>query len=112
VLSLGLAGLFRIPQWMLVNVTTNVPGPNVPLYALGRRLRELYPYVPIADRIRIAVAVMSYDGALCFGVTADRDSTPDLEVFGAGIRAGLAELRECADRQARTLAGVHRDESS
>jgi WS/DGAT/MGAT family acyltransferase len=99
VVSLGLAGLFRIPQWMLVNVTTNVPGPDVPLYALGRRLRELYPYVPIADRIRIAVAVMSYDGALSFGVTADRSSTPDLDVFVDGIRAGLAELRECAELQ-------------
>jgi diacylglycerol O-acyltransferase len=107
VVSLGLAGLCRIPQWMLVNVTTNVPGPGVPLYALGRRLRELYPYVPIADRIRIAVAVMSYDGALSFGVTADRDSTPDLDVFGNGIRAGLAELRECAEQQARNPAEAH-----
>jgi diacylglycerol O-acyltransferase len=106
VVSLGLGGLLRVPQWMLGTVTTNVPGPRVPLYALGRRLRELYPYVPIADRVRIAVAVLSYDGALRFGVTADRESTPDLEVFVDGIRAGLAELREYVEHKSSAQADI------
>jgi diacylglycerol O-acyltransferase len=91
-LALGLTGAFRIPHRHLVTVTTNVPGPQVPLYACGRRLREYYPYVPIADRVRIGVAITSYDGTLGFGVTADADSTPDVQVLLDGIDAELAEL--------------------
>jgi WS/DGAT/MGAT family acyltransferase len=93
----GMAGLFRVPQWFLDTVTTNVPGPTVPLYALGRRLRELYPYVPIADRIRVAVAVTSYDGVLYFGVTADKDSSSDIGVLAHGIEEGLRELLKLAE---------------
>ena len=92
VLALGLTGAFRLPHRHLVTVTTNVPGPQLPLYACGRRLREYYPYVPIADRVRIGVAITSYDGVLGFGVTADEDSTPDLQVLLDGIDAELAEL--------------------
>ena len=91
-LALGLTGAFRLPHRHLVTVTTNVPGPQVPLYACGRQLREYYPYVPIADRVRIGVAITSYDGVLGFGVTADLDSTPDLQVLLDGIDAELAEL--------------------
>jgi diacylglycerol O-acyltransferase / wax synthase len=93
----GLAGLFRVPQWFLDTVTTNVPGPTVALYAAGRRLRELYPYVPIADRIRIGVAVTSYDGVLYFGVTADKDSSSDVGVLTDGIEEGLRELLKLAE---------------
>lgn len=89
---LTLAAIARIPQWMLVGVTTNVPGPAVPLYCLGHRVRELYPYVPVADRIRVGVAAESYDGSLFVGVTADRNSTPDIDTFTAGLRAELDEL--------------------
>jgi WS/DGAT/MGAT family acyltransferase len=91
-LSLGLTGAFRVPHRHLVTVTTNVPGPQVPLYACGRRLREYYPYVPIADRVRIGVAITSYDGVLGFGVTADQDSTPDVQVLLDGINAEIEEL--------------------
>lgn len=94
--SLGLSGMFRIPQWFLATVTTNVPGPSRPLYAAGRRLRELYPYVPIADQLRVGVAIMSYDGTLYVGITADRDSSPDVEVLAAGIEDGLRELVKAA----------------
>jgi diacylglycerol O-acyltransferase len=88
----ALAAIARIPQWMLVSVTTNVPGPAVPLYCLGHRVRELYPYVPIADRIRVGVAAESYDGSLFVGVTADGNSMPDIDTFTAGFRAELDEL--------------------
>lgn len=93
----GLTGIFRVPQWFLDTVTTNVPGPTVPLYAVGRRLRELYPYVPIADRIRIGVAVTSYDGVLYFGVTADTDSSSDVAVLTDAIEEGLRELLKLAE---------------
>ncbi|MEO8887847.1 MAG: wax ester/triacylglycerol synthase family O-acyltransferase [Jatrophihabitantaceae bacterium] len=88
----GLSGLFRVPQRFVVTVATNVPGPSTLLFAAGRRLRELYPYVPIADRVRIAVAITSYDGVLYFGITGDRDSSPDIAVVSAGIDAEVREL--------------------
>ena len=55
-------------------VVTNVPGPQLPLYLLGRRLRALYPVVPIAGRQALGIAVMSYDGRLGFGLLADYDA--------------------------------------
>jgi diacylglycerol O-acyltransferase len=91
-LSAGLYGGFRLPQRQLVTVTTNVPGPPIPLWGMGRRLRELHPFVPIADRLRTGVAVTSYEGVLSFGVTADADSTPDLELLTTGIAAGMTGL--------------------
>jgi len=91
-LSLGLTGVFRVPHRHLVTVTTNVPGPQRPLYLCGRRMREYYPYVPIADRVRVGVAITSYDGVLAFGVTADEDSTPDLQVLLDAIGTELDDL--------------------
>lgn len=52
-------------------VTTNVPGPRKPLYALGREATEMLPYVPIADRIRTGVEMFSYRDHFTFGITAD-----------------------------------------
>jgi WS/DGAT/MGAT family acyltransferase len=95
-LSIGLKSVFRLPHRHLVTVATNVPGPRMPLYAAGRRLLELYPYVPIADRMRIGVAMTSYDRILTFGITADAASTPDLNVLTAGITDGMRELVEAA----------------
>jgi diacylglycerol O-acyltransferase len=91
-LSFGLTGIFRLPHRHLVTVATNVPGPQVPLWLCGRPLREYYPYVPLADRVRIGVAITSYDGVLGFGVTADSESVPDLTVLLHGIDAELQEL--------------------
>lgn len=78
-------------------VTTNVPGPQRPLYALGRRMVEAFPYVPLASPIRIGVAIFSYDGALTFGVTGDFDTAPDIEVLARGIEMGITELKKVAD---------------
>ncbi len=95
-LALGLrsaAGIVRrAPQRSVNTVTTNVPGPPFPLYARGRRLLEYFPYVPIAQGVRIGVAVISYDGRVSFGVTGDWDTTSDLDVLCTGIERGLAEL--------------------
>lgn len=91
-LSIGLTGASRLPQRQLVTVATNVPGPREVLYAFDRRLLALYPYVPIASRVRIGVAMMSYDRVLTFGITADAVSTPDIAVLTAGISQGMREL--------------------
>ena len=57
-------------------VVTNVPGPQFPLYLLGRRLQVLYPVVPLAQRQALGIAVMSYDGHLGFGLLGDYDALP------------------------------------
>ncbi len=98
-LSAGLSGIFRVPQRFIVTVATNVPGPSEPLYAVGRQLRELYPYVPIADQLRLGVAISSYADVLYFGVTADRDSTPDADVLVSGIEDAIRELVKLAEAE-------------
>lgn len=92
----GLSLAFKFPQRVFATVTTNVPGPRRPMYLAGRRLREMYPYVPIAFQLRTGIAMTSYDGAMYFGITADRDSTPDLDVMVSGIEDGLRELLKAA----------------
>jgi diacylglycerol O-acyltransferase / wax synthase len=89
--------VLHVPHRVITTVATNVPGPRRPAYLLGRRMLALYPYVPIADRMRIGVAVASYDGRLFFGITADRDSTPDAGVLTAAMSDGLTELAKAAD---------------
>jgi hypothetical protein len=85
---------------VVLTVATNVPGPRGPLFVAGRRLQELYPYVPIADHVRIAIAITSYEGRLYIGVTADRDSTPDIAIVAAGIEDAIRELRRAVDEAA------------
>ena len=91
-LAFGSRAAFQFPQPMVQAVTTNVPGPRLPLYLLGRRLEQIYPYVPIGDNVRISVAIFSYLERFSFGITADHDAVPDLNVLTKGIRRGLAEL--------------------
>ncbi len=91
-LAAGLHVAFRLPHRVLTTVTTNVPGPRTRLWFAGRRMLATYPYVPIADRIRIGVAVTSYDGRLLFGFTGDAATCPDLAVLVRGLDAGVAEL--------------------
>jgi WS/DGAT/MGAT family acyltransferase len=74
----------------LFNVTvTNVPGPQLPLYAFGARLREVFPLVPIAAEHALGIAIVSYDGNVVFGINADRDTLPDVEVLAEGIEDSL-----------------------
>jgi diacylglycerol O-acyltransferase len=87
---------FRLPQHSLVTVTTNVPGPREPLYVMGRRMLRLMPYVPIADRVRIGVAILSYCDEIAFGVTGDYDTTADVEVMLSAIRRDLDTLAPAA----------------
>lgn len=89
----------------LFNLTiTNVPGPQMTLYALGAPLRRVVPLVPIFSGHAVGVAVASYDGEVGFGLCADRVRVPDLDVFRDGIEASLAELGELADAAAERVA--------
>lgn len=81
----------------LFNITiTNVPGPQMTLYALGAPLRRVLPLVPIFAGHAVGVAAVSYDGEVTFGLNADRGRVPDLAVLRSGIERSLGELRQLA----------------
>ncbi len=82
----------RLPQSAVNTVTTNVPGPQSPLYLAGRRMLEAFPFVPLGGHVRVGVAIFSYDGGINFGVTGDFDTAPDIGVLCEGIERGIAEL--------------------
>jgi len=94
--SLFVRAVLSLPQREIVTITTSVPGPHVPLYALGRRLVEIIPYVPIATTLRTGVCIFTYCGQVTVGITGDYDTTPDLDVFARGIEHGFAELLTAA----------------
>ncbi len=83
-------------QHSVETITTNVPGPQAPLYLLGCRMLEAFPYVPIAGNIRVSVAIWSYAGGVFFGVTGDWGAAPDVAVLCAGIDEGFRELHRVA----------------
>jgi hypothetical protein len=93
-------------------VVTNVPGPQFPLYLLGRRLIVLYPVVPLAQRQALGIAVMSYDGHLGFGLLGDYDSLPGLEEIAKDLKWAITSLARAAGvrssrrRPARKAAGA------
>ena len=81
----------------LFNVTvTNVPGPQMPLYAMGSEVQEIWPLVPLAAEHAIGLAVLSYNGSVFFCVNADHDSVPDLAVLRGAIEAEIDTLAELA----------------
>jgi WS/DGAT/MGAT family acyltransferase len=94
--SLLIRTALRIPQRAVATVTTNVPGPDVQLYILGRPVREILPYVPIAERMRIGVSVLTYAGQAAFGITADFASVPEADEFAAAVVDEVARLRAAA----------------
>ena len=75
---------------------TNVPGPQFPLYLLGRELQSLAPIAFLPEDHALAVAAMSYNGNVDFGLLGDYDAMPDLDVFADYIEDALAELMEAA----------------
>ena len=84
-------------------VVTNVPGPQFPLYIQGSELLDVFPMVPLAMNQRLGIALMSYNGALNFGLIGDYDSMPDLEDVARHLAESLAEL---ADAAGVTLSSV------
>jgi hypothetical protein len=88
----------QLRQRAITTVTTNVPGPRVPLYALGRPLVEIIPYVPIASSLRTGVAIFTYRDQLTIGITADVDHAAGLTAFTDGVTATLAQLVRAAGR--------------
>ena len=86
-----------VPRQRSVNlVVTNVPGPQLPLYCMGARMLEAFPYVGVADNLGLVVGLVSYDAQLGFGLSGDRDLLPDLHVLAEGIEKAAAELADAA----------------
>jgi diacylglycerol O-acyltransferase / wax synthase len=83
-------------------LVTNVPGPQFPLYLLGGQLQDLFPIAFLPKRHALAIAIMSYDGGMDFGLLGDYDAMPDLERLGEMLDESLDELLAAADAAAGT----------
>ncbi len=75
-------------------VVTNVPGPQFPLYSAGALMEAAYPVVPLAKGQAVSIGLTSYNGGVFFGLNADRDAMPDVDVLGQCMGDALAELHE------------------
>jgi diacylglycerol O-acyltransferase len=98
-MTLGARVYAKVGQRVVNTVTTNIPGPQYPLYLLDRRMLEIFPYIPVAQGVRISVGIVSYDGHLAIGVTGDYDAVPDLDVLCTAIEDGLTELTSSIDEE-------------
>jgi WS/DGAT/MGAT family acyltransferase len=111
-LALGGRIATRLPQSAINTVTTNVPGPQVPLYLSGRRMLEAFPFVPLGGTIRIGIAIFSYDGGINFGVTGDWDGARDIDVLCSGIEDGVQQLLGSPDAPAASDPASNGHEST
>jgi hypothetical protein len=71
---------------------TNVPGPQNPLYAGDARMLATYPVTPLAKGQALSIGITSYDGSVYYGLNADRDAMPDVDVLAQSIEDSLSEL--------------------
>ncbi len=94
---LGQAGRMQSRQRFFNMVVTNVPGPQIPIYLLGRELEDMFPVGFLPPDQGLFVAIMSYNGAVNFGLLADYDSMDDVQLIADGIEGSLADLSAAAD---------------
>ena len=97
-LALGMRLATRAGQRNVNTVTTNVPGPQFPLYAAGRRMIRAFPYVPLGGQMRLGIAIFSYDGEVNFGITGDYDSTADIDILAGGIEDGMTQMLKVCEQ--------------
>jgi diacylglycerol O-acyltransferase / wax synthase len=88
----GQAARLQSRQRFFNMVVTNVPGPQFPLYLLGRQLLATYPMVPLARNQGVCFGIMSYNGNVDFGLIGDFDLMPDLDELAADLEAAVTEL--------------------
>ena len=79
------------------SIVTNVPGPQFPLYLLGAEMLAMYPQVPLFENVGLGIALVSYNGRVCWGFNADRELVPDLASFVAAIDASLRRVADAAE---------------
>jgi diacylglycerol O-acyltransferase / wax synthase len=87
----------RQAQGTVNSIVTNVPGPQFPLYLLGAELKAMYPQVPLMLGVGIGIALISYNGNLCWGFNADALKVPDLADFVGAIRAATERVAAACD---------------
>jgi hypothetical protein len=80
-------------------IVTNVPGPQFPIYVRGREMQSIFPVAFLPEDHALAVAIMSYNGGMNFGLLGDYDALPDIQDIADGIEASLAELVALAKKQ-------------
>ncbi|HEY2299802.1 MAG TPA: wax ester/triacylglycerol synthase family O-acyltransferase [Jatrophihabitans sp.] len=90
--SLSARAAHGLTRRMYDIAVTNVPGPQLPLYAAGAQLAEMFPIMPLTDGHALSIGLTSYDGRVCFGVNADRNAVPDVDEVGNLLAVALAEL--------------------
>jgi WS/DGAT/MGAT family acyltransferase len=83
-------------------IVTNVPGPQMPLYVLGRELQDVFPVAFLPENHALAIAIMSYNGKVGFGLLADYDAMDDVELIADGIQEAIAELLAAAEKASET----------
>ena len=87
-------------------IVTNVPGPQIPLYVLGRELQDVFPVAFLPENHALAIAIMSYNGGIDFGLLGDYDAMEDIETLASGISESLADLLSAAEAVQATQAGM------
>jgi WS/DGAT/MGAT family acyltransferase len=109
---MGQAARLQSAQRFFNLVVTNIPGPQFPLYLLGRELEAIFPMVPLAKRQAVCFGIFSYNGQLNFGLVGDYDAMPDLEALAGDLAAAIDELaaavpgaRDRNGRRAKAKAG-------
>ncbi len=93
-------------------IVTNVPGPQIPLYVLGRELLDIFPVAFLPENHALAIAIMSYNGKIDFGLLGDYDAMEDITFVAEGIEAEIKQLLEAAkevekDAKAKGKAGAN-----
>jgi hypothetical protein len=89
-------------------VCTNVPGPEFPLYLQGRKMLSYYPYVPIGDFMGICCAMVSYNGAVYFGLTGDAACAPDVDRLRDFLDEAFGEIRDASGITTKPRARARR----
>jgi hypothetical protein len=89
-----------------------VPGPQFPLYLLGREMLEIVPIAFLPENHALAIAIMSYNGKVDFGLLGDYDAMADIEEFGTMLEDSLAELLKVARKTSKAAAKANGDKKS
>jgi hypothetical protein len=88
-------------------IVTNVPGPQIPLYVLGRELQDVFPVAFLPENHALAIAIMSYNGGIDFGLLGDYDTLEDIELLANGLNESLGDLLAAAEAaEARSQANL------
>lgn len=93
-LALGAKNISRLLPFNMV--VTNVPGPQFPMYMLGAKMQEVFPHVSLINNLGLGIALLSYDGKLCWGFNCDYDLVPDIAAFVEATQATFDKLKRTA----------------